>query len=143
MNSEPRIKIIHGCNFSEWVNARIPRLPYKVKGTCIGFGDSRRLLAAVVFHDYTGRSIQCSLAAESPAWCSRRALRESFAYVFETCGCVRFTVMAASDNERSLSLIRRLGFREEGRMRDHYADGVDLVIFGMLKHEAKEKGWIK
>lgn len=143
MSGEPRIKIIHGCDFSEWIAARIPRLPYKLKGTCIGFGDDQRLLAAAIFTDYTGRSIQCTFAADSPAWCSRRTVRETFAYVFGTCSCVRFTVMVASDNERSLTLIERLGFRREGRMRNFYDEHVDLMIYGMLKHEAISLGWFK
>lgn len=140
---EPRIRILHGLDLCEWIASRIKRTTHTLKGPCIGFGDDKRILAAIVFTDYTGRSIQCSLAADSPAWCSRRTLREIFTYVFNTCGCIRFTVLVASDNHRSLSLIRRLGFREEGSMRNHYDDGVHLMIFGMLKQEAEEKGWLK
>lgn len=51
--------------------------------------------------------------------------------------------MVASDNERSLTLIERLGFRREGRMRNFYDEHVDLMIYGMLKHEAISLGWFK
>lgn len=49
--------------------------------------------------------------------------------------------MVASDNERSVSLIERLGFKREGSLRNFYDDGADLMIYGMLKSEAINAGW--
>lgn len=132
------LQIIHGCDFSEWVRKRVPRLVRPLSsGYSIGIGDDQRLLAAAVFTDYTGRAMQCTLASDTPAWCSRRTLRALFAYPFNDCSCVRLTVLVASDNARSLSLSGRLGFKVEGRMREHFDEGVDLMVLGMLRHECK------
>lgn len=48
----------------------------------------------------------------------------------------------AAYNERGLRAYRRIGFREEGRLRDdRFVDGSyhDTVIMGILEHEWREK----
>lgn len=137
MTNEPAIQILYGLDLSEWIRSRIPRMQKKLTGTCIGFGDDQRLLGAVIFTDYTGRSIQCSIATDSPGWCSRRTLQAIFGYVFNTCSCVRTTALVASDNAKSIELVTRLGYRLEGTIRDHFDDGIDMLVFGMLKEECR------
>lgn len=51
--------------------------------------------------------------------------------------------MVASDNNESRSLIERLGFKHEGSVRAFYEDGVDLLIYGMLRDEAIKLRWWK
>lgn len=47
-----------------------------------------------------------------------------------------------STNTRSLSLVKRVGFREVYRGKDYFADGVDVVTFEMNRDEAVEHGWV-
>ncbi|AFZ68627.1 GNAT family N-acetyltransferase [Deinococcus peraridilitoris] len=57
---------------------------------------------------------------------------------FHHLGLTRVTAQVHRPNVRSLALMRRLGFREEGLLRRHalYQGGVcDVVIFGLLQNE--------
>jgi RimJ/RimL family protein N-acetyltransferase len=66
------------------------------------------------------------------------AARLIIKYGFEQLNLHRISSSAFSFNERSLRLHRKVGFREEGRMREcTYKNGsyCDEVIFGILKSE--------
>lgn len=132
-----KLQLIYGCDFTKWAKKRIPRMHIGFgPAVSIGVGDDERLLAAVIYSQYTGHSMQLSVAADSPAWCSRRTLRAFFTYPFKDAGCIRVTGMVASDNEPSLSLCERLGFVREGVLRKALGE-IDVVVFGMLREECK------
>ncbi len=58
--------------------------------------------------------------------------------VFDEIGAHRLWLDVAEDNERAQHVYRKLGFVEEGRLREaarRKGDWHDLVLFGMLKSE--------
>lgn len=67
-----------------------------------------------------------------------RALKSLIAYGFKELGLNRIEVRVAVENKKSRALPERLGFTEEGRLReaerlyDHY---VDHIIYGLLTEE--------
>jgi ribosomal-protein-alanine N-acetyltransferase len=64
------------------------------------------------------------------------ALTAVIQYGFDHMGLHRIEVLIPRQNKRSQSLVRRLGFRKEGVLRDHYfVEGrfSDDVIFSLLK----------
>lgn len=69
-----------------------------------------------------------------------KAFKALIEYGFEELGLNRMEVRVAVENEKSRALPERLGFREEGRLRqaewlyDHY---VDHVIYGLLAEDWK------
>jgi ribosomal-protein-serine acetyltransferase len=66
------------------------------------------------------------------------ACRSIIAYAFSDLGLRRVQIRCANENHRSRAIPEKLGFREEGiirqceRLRDRT---VDLVIYGMLSEE--------
>lgn len=68
----------------------------------------------------------------------RRCMRRMIDFVFEELDLNRIQVHVAPGNARSLVLPRKLGFTEEGRLRqvewlyDHF---VDHIVFGLLRSE--------
>lgn len=71
-------------------------------------------------------------------------------YAFGELGLHRVYARVAQENTSSLQLFRRLGFVEEGRMREAMRRGgrfLDLILFGLLAHEydclRKERGLAK
>jgi ribosomal-protein-serine acetyltransferase len=67
-----------------------------------------------------------------------RACRRLVSYCFGPLGLHRVQIRCALDNQRSRAIPQRLGFREEGRLRDAqwlYDRFVDLLIYGMLASE--------
>lgn len=66
------------------------------------------------------------------------AARLTVRYAFDTLGLHRVHAKTVDDNDASQALLSRLGFREEGRRRDHvYQRGGyrDFVYFGVLREE--------
>ena len=63
-------------------------------------------------------------------------------YAFETRGLHKVFARVVAFNEASTGLLKRLGFAEEGRLRDHvYLDGdyQDVLLFGFLREEWQGK----
>ena len=67
-----------------------------------------------------------------------RAARALVDYTFNELGLNRMEIRCAEGNKKSRAIAERLGFHQEGTLRqslllnDHY---VDMVIYGMLKEE--------
>ena len=105
----------------------------------IGIAIGDELVAGVVYHEYRklahGGSIQASIAATTPRWCSRAVLRDIFAYPFDQLRCSRLWVSVARTNKPSRSLVQRMGFKLEGVGRKAWDGRVDTVVYSMLPYE--------
>ena len=72
-----------------------------------------------------------------------KACRVLIAHAFDNLGLNRVQIRCATENLRSRAIPEKLGFMQEGvvrqveRLHDRY---VDLVIYGMLAHELKAAG---
>ena len=64
-------------------------------------------------------------------------------YAFGELGLHRVYARVAEENRPSLNLFRRLGFQQEGRLREAMRRGgrfVDLILFGLLEDEFHRQG---
>jgi len=71
----------------------------------------------------------------------RAAMRTLLSYSFDTLNLNRVYLHVLSFNERAIRLYRRLGFREEGRLRqDYFHLGCyhDTLVMGLLREEWAE-----
>jgi RimJ/RimL family protein N-acetyltransferase len=69
-----------------------------------------------------------------------RALRLYAAWAFEELGIERLEVLVQPDNEPSLALAERVGFKREGLLRSQTVlrgKRVDMVVLGMLRGELR------
>jgi ribosomal-protein-serine acetyltransferase len=67
-----------------------------------------------------------------------RACRAMIDHAFGELGLHRVTICAAPENARSRTIAERLGFTEEGLLREAERIGTgyhDLVVYGLLEHE--------
>ena len=77
-------------------------------------------------------------AAHEGRGLATRASARLLDHAFGELGLRRMTIRAAVPNERSRAVARRLGFTEEGVMRQSGRTGVgyeDMVVYGMLSEE--------
>ncbi|MDQ4020242.1 MAG: GNAT family N-acetyltransferase [Actinomycetota bacterium] len=66
------------------------------------------------------------------------AARTLIGYGFTTLGLHRISAAIGPDNAASIAIVTRLGFTEEGRLRDHvYTNGAwrDSILYSLLVHE--------
>jgi RimJ/RimL family protein N-acetyltransferase len=95
-------------------------------------------IRAATFFDrfYPRCSIDMHIAAvPGSRWMTRDFLRASFRYPFLQLGVRRLGANVAANNGASLRLAKHVGFVLEGVSRDEWAEGVDVLRFGMKRNE--------
>jgi RimJ/RimL family protein N-acetyltransferase len=100
--------------------------------TCAGVEVGGDVIGGAVFNVFTGQDIHMSAAGEPRAW-SRRFLRAIGIYVFRQLGCARITVI--TEQPAVAALAERLGGKIEGVKRDHFGQGRDAIMIGILAGE--------
>lgn len=105
-------------------------------GECraIGVVTKGQLIAGVVYSNFYGRDIQASIASTTPKWASKTVLRAMFQYPYLQLGCSRITAQTRGQNVKAQIFLRKLGFRQEGILRQWYTDD-DAILFGQIKSE--------
>lgn len=112
-----------------------PALPFG-ECECVGVERDRRLIACAVFHAYDPASstMMCSMAATTPMWARPEIVLDILAVPFEMVRVRKLYTMIRSDNARVIKLNKHLGFKEEGRLSEHYGPRLHAVVLGMKRH---------
>jgi hypothetical protein len=85
---------------------------------------------------WTGNTVSMHVACRNPH-VIRQLARAAFMMAFVTCGKKLALCTVKGTNDRSLRLVRGLGFREVFRGKDYFADGVDFVGHEMRRDECR------
>jgi RimJ/RimL family protein N-acetyltransferase len=95
------------------------------------------LAAVVVYHGYQPerQSIEMSVAADTPAWLTRKVILEVLRYPFEQLSINRAGAGVPHRNRKALRLDKGVGFREEGVLRDAFGPGNHCVVLRMLRSD--------
>ena len=125
---------------SFWAAQKLGIDSFDVSGNyrAIGVMYNGDIIASVVYYNYRHPNIEMSVASISPRWSTRLTLKGIFDYPFNQLGCSRATVLVDKENTKSRSLVERLGYVQEGILREAHPTG-DAILYGMLKRECK---WI-
>jgi len=78
------------------------------------------------------------LAPDAPRGSGRELGKQALNYAFAQLGLHKLCGQALGFNERSISFHKKMGFTEEGRLREQHFDGTifhDVVCFGLLAKE--------
>lgn len=103
----------------------------------LGSEDGRRVRAVSIFERFTEGECHIHLWTDGSGHAlSMNFLRCSFWYPFVELKLRRLTGLVPSNNEKALRLDMKLGFKEEGRMREALPD-CDIVVLGMLRRECR------
>lgn len=131
-------QLVNAPNIKEWVEKQ---LGWKAATPtyAVGIVHHNRLIGGVLYHNYTGGNCEMTIATTSPRWATRNIISELLAYPFEWLGCRRITAITDADNTKSKSMLERLGFQQEGVIREGSPreNGTDAIIYGLLKREYK------
>lgn len=97
------------------------------------------ITAGVVFNQHRPLlNIELTIASVGDKrWCNREVLWWIFAYPFLQLKCKRVTALVDSTNQPVQAFLCRVGFHQEGILRQGYPPNGDAVIFGMLKDECR------
>lgn len=91
------------------------------------------MIGAIVLNDYTpGQNIE--MTGHSSANWSPKDVRDIARYCF---GRVRrITARTSVKNTRAIYMLKALGFKQEGVLRDWF-DDADAIVFGLLRSEQR------
>lgn len=116
------------------------------KGIGIVDAESGLGLAGVVYSNWRalpGRpAYMCdaSIYSTSPRWATRTVLRAVFHYPFVQCRLRRLQTICEVADAKVRAFNERLGFTQEGVLRDAWDLGGDAIVWSMLPHECP---WLK
>lgn len=108
--------------------------PVRQNATFIGRVIDGEATAVAVIEHWCGWD--CELSIASTKGLSRDFIRAVFRYCFNDLGCRRVTGRVSADLEWAQQL-ERLGFVQEGRLRNAAPSGADTLVFGMLRPECR------
>lgn len=103
------------------------------------FDDNCEFQAVILFNDWDEKNVNIHVASISPKWATREVLRTAFTYAFLELDVQRITGMVREKNTKARAMNLRLGFKQEGELRQYYDTGESDIIYGMTKDECK---WI-
>ena len=119
----------HDKAVAEWVGRRI--MGYGDFGPCVAIGvaDGNTPIAGIVYHMWAPdfRTMQVSMAADSPRWAQRGIIRAMLHYPFEQQGVRKLWSVIASNNERALKFNKGIGFRQEAMLYRHFGEHNAIV----------------
>lgn len=98
-----------------------------------------KLLGVVVLTRFTPWNCELSAASVSPKTWSRAMLKAVFSYCFLDCNLSRITAVVEDGNITALEFDKRLGFVQEGRLKDWYGDK-DGILLRMTRDECR---WLR
>jgi RimJ/RimL family protein N-acetyltransferase len=103
---------------------------------CVGVERDRRLIACVVFNmwDPLSRTLTCSMAADTPMWARPEVVTDILDIPFRKLQARKLYTMIRSDNLRVIKLNKHLGFKEEGRLSEHFGPRLHAVVLAMKRH---------
>lgn len=124
---------------AQWAAMRIPHLGDGGFGPCqaAAIGRQGRTAAVVVFHawDREPRTLQVSIAADSPLWASRATLAALFRYAFVRAGAEVLWSAMPNDNTRAIKFNTGIGFKREAVLRHRFGPKRHAVITSMTRQE--------
>jgi hypothetical protein len=102
--------------------------------TGLGLEIDRQMVAGVIFNIKVARDVSVTVAGEPRAF-TRAFLRRIGNYVFKEMDCLRASI--TTEQESVVALAHRLNAQTEGRKRNHFGEGRDAIILGILRDEWK------
>jgi RimJ/RimL family protein N-acetyltransferase len=113
---------------TDWIGANVT----------IGIFLGGNLIAGIIFNDHRKDiDVWLTIYSIDKRWCTKAVIKYVFGIVFKLMNCRRCNIFISKDNQKSLSLCERLGFKKEGLLRQYRENGTDCYILGMLKSECR------
>lgn len=123
-----------------WVQDRIPEYTADINAKALGVVQDGELVAGVTYEHWNGVHLQPNIAIDSKRWANRDTLRQLFSYPFVQLNCEAMTILVAASNEKSLTLVTKMGFELEAMIKFAAYDGSAMIVLKMYRDSCK---WIK
>lgn len=99
--------------------------------------ESKQIEWVIGFDGFIGKVCQIHDVNLGGKATPRELLRVSFDYPFNQCGMEKLIGIVNSNNTRAMQYNRKLGFKEQTRLKGMHDDGGDIVMFVMDKADCR------
>ena len=93
----------------------------------------------MVYTNYSASNVFASIAVDAPL--TRRFLYAIFYNPFVAWGVRHISCVIEESNAKSIKLCTRMGFQQEGRLRESAVNGEDVIVLGLLRRECRFLTW--
>lgn len=130
--------------FTGWAASMIPRIGQPERfGACTCIAVCRvpsleiEPLAVVIYHNHEAdcRVLEISMAASTPRWATRGAIRACLSYPFAQLGCGVVVCRVPRRERRTKRFLSGIGFRNTGTIPDGFGND-DCSIYSMRRVDA-------
>jgi hypothetical protein len=125
--------IISNPYIGDWVASRINGMFDKDSSTALGLLIDGNIKAGVIYEDFNKACVSCHIACE---FLSGEFLAAIFDYPFNHLNVRKIVCHVASDNQKSIKLVEKMGFSVEGVLTDCHPNG-DILLYTMKKSDCK------
>ena len=126
--------IVTGPAVGNWVAARVNGQFFEAASQAIGIEKDGKIIAGVIYENWNQVSIWCHIAIEGRL--TKKFLWIIFHYPFKQIGAKKIIVPVSGGNEKSLRLVKKMGFVEEARIKDARPDG-DMVFLVLDREKCR------
>jgi len=130
-------EIVTDHSAGHWTAEKIKGSYFKARSQAIGLKQNGEFVAGVIYENWNRQSIVCHIAISSRL--TPRYLAVIFDYPFNVCKVKKIIVPVDATNLKSISLVKKMGFTEEARIKDGMADG-DMILYTLAKDDCKYLG---
>lgn len=121
---------------ADWCEERIVHFSgWGTDPKAIGYEVGGVLKGGVVYTNYTPANVFASIVLEAPL--TKRFLYAMFYNPFMQWKVRHISCAIEESNLASINLCARMGFQQEGRLRESAINGEDVILMGMLKTECR------
>ena len=126
--------IVSGPDVGHWVAKRVDYGFLETRANALGLKRNNELIAGVIYENWNHQSIWCHFAIEgqlTPAY-----LAAIFDYPYNICQVGKIICPVGSDNEQSIKVVKKMGFTEEGRIKEGRPHG-DIVFYTLRRDDCR------
>jgi RimJ/RimL family protein N-acetyltransferase len=92
------------------------------------------MVAGVIYENWNHKSIWCHIAIEGRL--TPEYLAAIFDYPYNVCQVEKIICPVGSDNEQSIKVVKKMGFTEEGRIKEGRPHG-DIVFYTLRRDDCR------
>jgi hypothetical protein len=111
-----------------------PLLMEDTKGI-VAVNKKDEILGAMIFDTWTHTCVNVHILVRNPIILRHGFIEEGYKYVFGTCERKMVVGVTPTNREKALKFVRHLGWQEIYRLKDGFAEGVDLVYTCFTREE--------
>jgi RimJ/RimL family protein N-acetyltransferase len=126
--------ITSGDHVGKWV-AEQTTGSYHNNSEAIGLVRDDKIVAGVIYESYLFSTIVCHIGIIGRL--NKAYLAAIFDYPFRVCNVEKIIVPVTEENEKSIKLVKNMGFTEEARIK---RSNGDMIFFTLMKDNCKFLG---